>query len=154
MVAAYSKPAMTLKVMVLSRLLRARMTPVCSDSCLALPADRRRPALRQGVYLKNLDMPELIEKARSAVIGHASKLLREDHGLDVSYIVLELPCTFFMLRSLRLAAVALPFCSVYGVVVPWAMLIVLASNSILLNPSGKPAHAQRAWWWRAATCGS
>ena len=46
-------------------------------------------------------MPELIEKARSAVIGHASKLLREDHGLDVSYVVLELPCTFFMLRSLR-----------------------------------------------------
>jgi hypothetical protein len=56
------------------------------------------------VYLKNLDMPELIEKARSAVIGHASKLLREDHGLDVSYIVLDMPCTFFMLRSLRLAA--------------------------------------------------
>jgi len=74
-----------------------------------LPADRCRPALRQGVYLKNLDMPELIEKARSAVIGHASKLLREDHGLDVSYIALELPCTFFMLRSLRWAPVAPPF---------------------------------------------
>ena len=59
---------------------------------------------QQGVYLKNLDMPELIEKARSAVIGHASKLLREDHGLDVSYIVLDMPCTFFMLRSLRCAS--------------------------------------------------
>ena len=57
--------------------------------------------LQQGVYLKNLDMPELIEKARSAVISHASKLLREDHGLDVSYVVLDMPCTFFMLRSLR-----------------------------------------------------
>ena len=53
------------------------------------------------VYLRNLDMPELIEKARIAVIGHAGKLLREDPGRTLDYIVLDMPCTFFMLRSLR-----------------------------------------------------
>jgi hypothetical protein len=53
------------------------------------------------VYLRNLDMPELIEKARIAVIGHAGKLLRQDPGRKIDYIVLDMPCTFFMLRSLR-----------------------------------------------------
>lgn len=53
-----------------------------------------------GVYLKNMDMPELVEKARRAVIDHSAKLLREDNAMDLNYIVLDLPCTFFMLRSL------------------------------------------------------
>ena len=57
----------------------------------------------QGIYLKNLDILELVEKARSSVMGLASQLLREDHDLDLSYIALDLPCTFFMLRSLRSA---------------------------------------------------
>ncbi|DBA65894.1 TPA: hypothetical protein ACH3X2_002921 [Trebouxia sp. C0005] len=52
------------------------------------------------VYLRNLDMPELIEKARIAVIGHAGKLLRQDPSRKIDYIVLDMPCTFFMLRSL------------------------------------------------------
>lgn len=54
----------------------------------------------EDVYLRNLDMPELIEKARLAVVGHASKLLQADPDREISYIVLDLPCTFFMLRSL------------------------------------------------------
>ena len=53
------------------------------------------------VYLRNLDMPELIEKARIAVISHAAKLLKQDPGRTIDYIVLDMPCTFFMLRSLR-----------------------------------------------------
>ena len=53
------------------------------------------------VYLRNLDMPELIEKARIAVIGHAAKLLKADPARTIDYIVLDMPCTFFMLRSLR-----------------------------------------------------
>lgn len=57
------------------------------------------------VYLRNLDMPELIEKARIAVIGHAAKLLKQDPGRTIDYIVLDMPCTFFMLRSLRYACV-------------------------------------------------
>lgn len=56
------------------------------------------------MYLRNLDMPELIEKARIAVIGHAAKLLKQDPGRTIDYIVLDMPCTFFMLRSLRYAA--------------------------------------------------
>ena len=55
----------------------------------------------EDIYLRNLDMPELIEKARLAVVGHASKLLQADPDREISYIVLDLPCTFFMLRSLR-----------------------------------------------------
>lgn len=54
-----------------------------------------------GVYLENLDMPELIEKARRAVMDTAGALLRADPNRDLQQIVLDLPCTFFMLRSLR-----------------------------------------------------
>ena len=54
-----------------------------------------------NVYLQNLDMPELIEKARVAVIGHATALLKAEPQRNVDYVVLDLPCTFFMLRSLR-----------------------------------------------------
>ncbi len=51
--------------------------------------------------MKNLEITELIEKARHTVLEHASELLRGDSKLDVPYIVLDLPCTFFMLRSVR-----------------------------------------------------
>jgi hypothetical protein len=51
--------------------------------------------------MQNLDMPELIEKARQAVIGHAGKLLRQNPDKDVEYLVLDLPCTFYMMRSVR-----------------------------------------------------
>ena len=54
-----------------------------------------------NVYLQNLDMPELIEKARVAVIGHATALLKAEPQRSIDYVVLDLPCTFFMLRSLR-----------------------------------------------------
>lgn len=37
------------------------------------------------------------------MIDHSAKLLREDNAMDLNYIVLDLPCTFFMLRSLRWA---------------------------------------------------
>ena len=57
----------------------------------------------EGVYLKNLDMSELIDRARAAVIDHAAKLLRASPGMDVKYIVLDMPCSFFSLRSLRCA---------------------------------------------------
>ena len=62
----------------------------------------------EDIYLRNLDMPELIEKARLAVVGHASKLLQADPDREISYIVLDLPCTFFMLRSLRWGHSACP----------------------------------------------
>ncbi|KAK9844459.1 hypothetical protein WJX74_002810 [Apatococcus lobatus] len=52
------------------------------------------------VYLQNLDMPELIEKARTAVIHHAMAILKADPDREVDYIVLDFPCTFFMLRAL------------------------------------------------------
>lgn len=55
----------------------------------------------ESVYLQNLDMPELIEKARVAVVDKASSILKADPDAKIDYIVLDLPCTFFMLRSLR-----------------------------------------------------
>ena len=63
--------------------------------------DAKLIARIDDVYLRNLDMPELIEKARLAVIGHAAKLLKQDPGRTIDYIVLDMPCTFVMLRSLR-----------------------------------------------------
>ena len=55
----------------------------------------------RGLYLQNLDMPELIEKARVAVIAKASAALRANPDRNLDHVVLDLPCTFFMLRSLR-----------------------------------------------------
>ena len=57
----------------------------------------------EGVYLKDLDMAELVEMSRAAVVTLASSILKEDPGADLRYLVLDLPCSFFMLRSLRWA---------------------------------------------------
>ena len=54
-----------------------------------------------GVYLRSSDLPDLMELARAAVVGQASNILRDDPAADVQYIVLDLPCSFFSLRSLR-----------------------------------------------------
>eukprot|EP00887_Chlorella_sp_A99_P002549 scaffold6.g2549.t1 len=54
----------------------------------------------EGVYLKDLDMSELMEMSRAAVVGLASSVLKDDPGADLQYLVLDLPCSFFMLRSL------------------------------------------------------
>ena len=57
-----------------------------------------------SVYLQHLDMSELVNRARQAVIERAGELLRKDPGVRVEYIVLDLPCTFFMLKTLRYAS--------------------------------------------------
>lgn len=49
-----------------------------------------------------LDMEDLIDSARAAVVGKAEEAARG--GNPVKAVVLDLPCTFFMLRSLRCAA--------------------------------------------------
>ncbi|KAK9785429.1 hypothetical protein WJX73_009533 [Symbiochloris irregularis] len=67
------------------------------------PVDDMDPrfATRLGdVYLQNLDMPELIDKARLAVLSHASAVLRRDPDSKLDAVALDLPCSFFMLRSL------------------------------------------------------
>ena len=55
----------------------------------------------EDVYLKNLDMAELIEKARHAVMNKASAVLQDDPSADLRYIVLDMPCSFYSLRTLR-----------------------------------------------------
>lgn len=102
------------------------------------------------VYLRNLDMPELIEKARIAVIGHAAKLLKQDPGRTIDYIVLDMPCTFFMLRSLRYAGLhfvlrsTIVFCPLPGngmvMVVSTAMHMLLYSRctTLLLGLTSMP----------------
>lgn len=42
-----------------------------------------------------------MDRARAAVVGHASGILRDDPAVTLPYIVLDLPCSFFALRSLR-----------------------------------------------------
>lgn len=54
----------------------------------------------QGVYLKNMDLSDLMDLARAAVVGQATSILRDDPAADVQYVVLDLPCSFFCLRSL------------------------------------------------------
>ena len=51
--------------------------------------------------LQNLDMAELVERVRAAVVARAAQLLRKEPDAPVDYLVVDLPCTFFMLRTLR-----------------------------------------------------
>ena len=51
--------------------------------------------------LQNLDMAELVERVRTAVVARAAQLLRKDPDAPVDYLTVDLPCTFFMLRTLR-----------------------------------------------------
>ena len=53
------------------------------------------------VLLQSLDMAELVERVRTAVVARAAQLLRKEPDAPVDYLVVDLPCTFFMLRTLR-----------------------------------------------------
>ena len=47
------------------------------------------------------ELPELMDRVRSAVVDHAMRLMSERPDEPLSHINLYLPCTFFMLRSIR-----------------------------------------------------
>ncbi len=51
--------------------------------------------------MQNLELGSLVERVRSAVVAHAGALqaARGDPDAAPPYIVLDLPCTFFMLRT-------------------------------------------------------
>jgi hypothetical protein len=49
-------------------------------------------------------MAELVERVRGAAVAHAAALRRAEPGAAVDYLVVDLPCTFFMLRASRCAA--------------------------------------------------
>ena len=63
------------------------------------------------MYLKNLDLADLMEHARAAVVGQATSILRDDPAADVQYVVLDMPCSFFSLRSLRCDSAQGPYVS-------------------------------------------
>ena len=50
---------------------------------------------------QDLEMAELVERVRGAAVAHAARLLRAEPGAAVDYLVVDLPCTFFMLRASR-----------------------------------------------------
>lgn len=58
------------------------------------------------MYLKNMELGELVDLAREAVVGRARERLLAARGSSgppsaaVPYVVLDLPCSFFMLRTL------------------------------------------------------
>ncbi|KAI7838016.1 hypothetical protein COHA_008197 [Chlorella ohadii] len=54
----------------------------------------------EDVYLKALDLGELMDRARQAVVGHARGIRKDDLEAELPYVVLDLPCSFFSLRSL------------------------------------------------------
>ena len=47
------------------------------------------------------ELPELIERTRIVVVEHAMRLTLERPDEAINHINLYLPCTFFMLRSIR-----------------------------------------------------
>ena len=53
------------------------------------------------VYLRNLELPVLVERARRAVVARAADVLRDDPQAGIDQVVLDLPCSFFALRALR-----------------------------------------------------
>lgn len=53
----------------------------------------------EGVYLKNLELADLMERARAAVVGQATSILKDDPAADLQYVVLDMPCSFFALKA-------------------------------------------------------
>ena len=54
-----------------------------------------------GVYARRLDLGELVGMARAAVVGRAEETMRGNGSRVVEHVLLDLPCTFFMLRTPR-----------------------------------------------------
>lgn len=89
-----------------------RTPPVTFGQIIDQPGEQLYPKYRQpdseadtivrmdGVYFKNYDMSELVEKARLTVVTAAAALLRADPSRDLSRMTLDLPCAFFSLRTL------------------------------------------------------
>ena len=61
----------------------------------------RAQRLRKWCSLQAWDLPELVERTRRAVVDHAAIMMLERPDEAVDHINLYLPCTFFMLRSIR-----------------------------------------------------
>jgi hypothetical protein len=47
------------------------------------------------------DLPELVERVRTVVVEHAMVMAWSQPDVPIDHINLCLPCTFFMLRSVR-----------------------------------------------------
>lgn len=47
-----------------------------------------------------------MERVRAAVVARAAQLLRREPDTPVEYLVVDMPCTFFMLRTLRCTTTA------------------------------------------------
>ncbi len=47
------------------------------------------------------DLSELVERVRTAVVQHAMAMVWAQPDVPIDHINLYLPCTFFMLRSVR-----------------------------------------------------
>ena len=84
-----------------------------------------------GVYLQNLDMPQLLQKAHVAIVLKAREMLTANPNRKLPYIVLDLPCTFFMLRSLRCVLLTRSFAGIRCIVERWPGL---ATTRHLLHP--------------------
>ena len=56
--------------------------------------------------LQNQDLVNLAERARAALVDHATLLVRGGCDPDVHppYVFLDLPCTLFMIRTEKWAA--------------------------------------------------
>ena len=52
-------------------------------------------------YVQAWDLPELVERTRKAVVEHAARVELEQPDTPIDHINLYLPCTFFMLRTIR-----------------------------------------------------
>ncbi len=57
--------------------------------------------LRKWYSSQAWDLPELVERTRRAVVDHAALMVLERPDEAIDHINLYLPCTFFMLRSIR-----------------------------------------------------
>ncbi|KAK9827655.1 hypothetical protein WJX81_004166 [Elliptochloris bilobata] len=61
--------------------------------------DPRRIIRMGDVYLQNLGMAELVERVRAAVVARAGELKRREPDTPMDYLVVDMPCTFFMLST-------------------------------------------------------
>lgn len=81
--------------------------PDLTDSAAAFipydyPGIDSRFAVRMpDVYQRNLELSELVDRARRAIVGKAEELIAAQPDTQPDSIVLDLPCSFFMLRTIR-----------------------------------------------------
>lgn len=81
------------------------MLPAGAFQLIPVPGIDPRAVVRvDGIYLAGMDLPQLVAHTRNAAEAHLRRVYAAFPGLQLTELLLELPCTFFSLHTSRWAA--------------------------------------------------